>query len=121
MEWALLPLKKYAQFEGRSRRKEYWSFFLLSLGVSFVLGLIEGLLGGPGVMQFIVALAMAVPSLAVGVRRLHDTDRSGWWTLIGLLPVVGWIILIVFLAQRGQVGANRFGPDPIAEPIEVVA
>lgn len=116
MEWALLPLKKYAQFEGRSRRKEYWLFVLFNFVVSFVASLIEGLLGWPVVLQALIALGFMIPGLAVGVRRLHDTDRSGWWLLIGLLPLIGWVVLIVFLVQKGQAGGNRFGPDPIDGP-----
>ncbi|MCZ8080566.1 MAG: DUF805 domain-containing protein [Fuscovulum sp.] len=99
---------KYATFEGRARRAEYWWFVLFSFIIAVVLNLINpGLLGG------IWSLATLLPSLAVGARRLHDTDRSGWWLLIGFIPVIGLIVLIVFFASRGQTGANRFGADPL--------
>lgn len=118
MEWATLPLKKYAEFEGRSRRKEYWSFFLLVLAGGVVLSLIEGILGlggmiGPyGPLTTLFLLALLVPSIAVGVRRLHDTDRSGWWILIGLVPIVGGLVLLVFYVLEGTRGPNQYGPDP---------
>src|SRR5687768_2445333 len=92
MEWATLPLKKYAEFEGRSRRKEYWMYVLLLIVVGVVIGAIEGIFGlrgmiGPyGPLSALFLLATLVPSLAVGVRRLHDTNRSGWWLLIGYGP-----------------------------------
>ncbi len=99
---------KYATFEGRARRAEYWWFVLFSFIIAVVLNLINpGLLGG------IWSLATLLPSLAVGARRLHDTDRSGWWLLIGFIPVIGLIVLIVFFASRGHTGANRFGADPL--------
>jgi uncharacterized membrane protein YhaH (DUF805 family) len=99
---------KYATFEGRARRAEYWWFVLFSFIIAVVLNLINpGLLGG------IWSLATLLPSLAVGARRLHDTDRSGWWLLIGFIPVIGLIVLIVFFVKAGQTGANRFGADPL--------
>src|ERR1044072_3657480 len=88
MEWATLPLKRYAEFTGRSRRKEYWMFILLCIVVGIVLYFIDGLLGlrgmvGPyGPLFLLFELAILVPSIAVGIRRLHDTNRSGWWLLI---------------------------------------
>ncbi|WP_324750006.1 DUF805 domain-containing protein [Sphingomonas sp. LY54] len=119
MEWATLPLKKYAQFEGRSRRKEYWSFFLLMLGVYIVAGMIDGILGLAGMvlgvygpLSLVAAVALFVPSLAVGVRRLHDTGRSGWWLLIGLIPLVGGLVLLYFMVIEGTPGPNEYGPDP---------
>lgn len=118
MEWATLPLKKYADFTGRSRRKEYWSFFLLFVAGLVVLTVIEGVLGlsgmiGPyGPLTMLFLLALLVPSLAVGVRRLHDTDKSGWWILIGLVPLIGGIILLVLYVLEGTRGPNQYGPDP---------
>lgn len=123
MEWATLPLKKYADFTGRSRRKEYWMFFLLVLVVAIVVGLVEGILGlsgmiGPyGPISTLFLLAILVPSIAVGIRRLHDTDRSGWWILIGLVPFVGGLILLVFYCLEGTRGPNQFGPDPKGEDL----
>ena len=99
---------KYATFEGRARRSEYWWFVLFSFIIAVVLNLISpGLLGG------IWSLAMLLPSLAVGARRLHDIARSGWWLLIGFIPLIGLIVLIVFFVKPGQTGANRFGANPL--------
>ena len=120
MEWATLPLKRYAEFTGRSRRKEYWMFFLLCLVVALVIGFVEGLLGlngmiGPyGPISTLFLLAILIPSIAVGIRRLHDTDRSGWWIFISLIPLIGSIVLLVFEVLPGTPGSNRFGPDPKA-------
>jgi len=98
-------LKKYAVFNGRASRREYWMFFLISLGVSLALIFIESLLGGKGYLYNLYSLAVFLPSLAAAVRRMHDTNRSGWWIL---LPIVN----IVFMAQDSQPGVNRFGPNP---------
>jgi uncharacterized membrane protein YhaH (DUF805 family) len=98
-------LKKYAEFTGRATRREYWMFSLISFGISLALIVIESLLGGKGYLYNLYSLAVLLPSLAAGVRRMHDTDRSGWWLL---LPIVN----LVFLAQDSQPGVNRFGPNP---------
>jgi uncharacterized membrane protein YhaH (DUF805 family) len=121
MEWYTTVLKKYAEFSGRARRKEFWMFVLINWIISIGFSIIDRLLGltyanrSGGVLQSIYGLAVLVPSLAVGVRRLHDTGRSGWWILIGLIPIIGWIILIVFWATDGTTGQNQHGPDPKAE------
>jgi len=116
MSWYVRVLKKYAEFNGRARRTEYWTFFLVNFVVTAVLGFLEGLVGGPGILALLYGLAVLVPTLAVGLRRLHDTDRSGWWTLIAFVPVIGAIVLLVFLIQDGQPGASRYGPDPKQVP-----
>lgn len=120
--------RNYVNFSGRSVRSEYWWFVLYSILGSFVVILIELALGlgqgsyaaGNGEMSFafsggplylIWSLINLIPSIAVGVRRLHDTDRSGWWLLIVLIPLVGAILLIVWLATKGTSGANRFGDE----------
>ena len=108
-------LSKYATFSGRSRRSEYWWFALFNLLVSLVGAGVDAALGRP-LIQFVVALALLLPNLAVLVRRLHDTNRSGWWVLIGLIPLVGSIVLIVFAAQDSQPGTNRFGDSPKGAP-----
>ena len=120
MEWATLPLKKYAEFTGRARRKEYWMFVLLVFAIYIVAAIIDGILGMGGMiagaygpLMTIAALALLIPSIAVGARRLHDTNRSGWWLLIGLIPIVGSIILLVFFILEGTRGANQYGPDPL--------
>ena len=117
MTWYIEVLKKYAVFNGRARRKEYWMFLLFSIIIGFVLGLVEGLAGiAPESDQSVLAdlymLAVLLPSLAVGARRLHDTDRSGWWLLIGLVPIIGAIVLLVFMVQDSQPGENQHGPNP---------
>ena len=117
MKWYIEALKKYAVFSGRSRRREYWFFFLGNLIISLVLGFAEAVLGlFPGseesILGMIYGLAVLIPGLAVGVRRLHDTDRSGLWLLIGLIPLLGIIVLLVFLVQDSNPGDNRFGPNP---------
>ena len=112
MNWYLEVLKKYAVFSGRARRKEYWLFLLFNIIISIALGLIEGLAGGPGVLPGIYCLAVLLPGIAVSVRRLHDTNRSGWWLLLGLIPLVGGIVLLVFMAQDSGLGENQYGPNP---------
>jgi uncharacterized membrane protein YhaH (DUF805 family) len=118
MSWYLEALKKYAVFSGRSRRMEYWYFVLFNLVVYIVLSLIDGLLGtynivsGVGLLSGIYALAVLIPTLALWVRRLHDIDRTGWWVLINLIPLVGTIVLLVFALTPGTPGSNRYGPDP---------
>ncbi|PPU42086.1 DUF805 domain-containing protein [Xanthomonas arboricola] len=126
MEWMLLPLKRYADFNGRSRRREYWMFMLLQAIVLLVLGSLFGiavaLMGGengPGALAWlvvavmvIVVLALIVPSIAVTVRRLHDQGKSGWFYLISLVPYVGGFIVLVFMCLEGTPGPNEYGENP---------
>ena len=114
MEWYFIVLKNYAEFSGRARRKEYWFFVLFSVIISFVLGFIDGFAGLGGILGGIYALAVLIPSIAVGVRRLHDTGRTGWWLLVGLIPLIGFIILIVFMVGDSEPGSNQYGPNPKA-------
>nr|WP_246252396.1 DUF805 domain-containing protein [Sulfitobacter algicola] len=104
-------LSKYVDFSGRARRSEYWFFYLFTFLVGIVGAIIDGVLG-TGFFNLIATLAFLLPSIAAGVRRLHDTDRSGWWFLIILVPIVGAIVLLVFFVMDGTKGENRFGPDP---------
>lgn len=123
MHWYIDVLKKYAVFEGRARRKEYWMFFLFSVVIVTILTVIDEFMGlnfelgeeNLGFLSTLYYLGIAIPYLAVIVRRLHDTDRSGWWILISLIPLIGGIILLVFTIIEGTKGDNRFGPDPKAE------
>ena len=111
MHYYLDVIKKYAVFSGRARRQEYWMFLLINLIVEIVLYAIGAALN----TQFLYdlyALALLLPSLAVAARRLHDTDRSGWWLLIVIIPLIGAIVLIVFLATDSQAGQNKYGPNP---------
>jgi uncharacterized membrane protein YhaH (DUF805 family) len=112
MNWYLNVLKKYAVFEGRARRTEYWMFVLINILIAFVIGLVEGVLGSPAVLANLYSLAILVPALAVSVRRLHDTGRSGWFLLLSLIPLAGPIILIIFMAQDSAAERNQFGPNP---------
>ena len=104
---------KYAVFSGRARRSEYWYFVLLTLIASFVLSLFSSFLGDFGtLLPAIWELAILVPTLAVIWRRLHDIGKSGGWYFIFLVPVVGWIILLVWLCRDSQPGDNQYGPNP---------
>ena len=118
MEWYLTVWRKYAVFTGRARRKEYWLFALANLLVAITLTGLDVLMFGPpdedgvGVLSGLYGLAVLVPSVAVTVRRLHDTDRSGWWLLMVVVPIIGGVALFVFQVLDGTPGDNRFGPDP---------
>jgi uncharacterized membrane protein YhaH (DUF805 family) len=103
--------RKYAVFSGRAARPEYWFWVLFQVLLIIVLSIVEGLLFSKpgGVLSSIASLALLLPSLAVGARRLHDTDKSGWWLLIGLVPFIGAIVLVVFFCLQGTMGPNRFG------------
>lgn len=113
---------KYATFSGRAPRSEFWWFWLLNLIVSIAVDgpeFRQGMngmahMGGPSLLSTIWHLAVFIPTLAVSVRRLHDIDRSGWWLLLWLIPIIGWIVLLVFYVTRGTHGPNRFGTDPLA-------
>lgn len=117
MNWYIQVLKKYAVFTGRARRKEFWMFVLFNIIISVVIGLIERLLGlgsadGTGILSIIYSLGVLIPSLAVSVRRLHDTGKSGWWILIGLIPLIGAIVLLIFFVKDSQPGENQYGLNP---------
>ena len=114
MNWYLEVLKKYATFEGRARRTEFWMFALINFIINTVLSIIQRSTGSTAllVISVIYGLAVLIPGIAVTVRRLHDTGRSGGWWFIVLIPIVGAIILIVFCAQDSQPGPNQYGPNP---------
>ncbi len=119
MEWYLKVLRKYAVFTGRARRTEYWMFFLFNMIISFLLGLLDGVLIATsdtviGFLGLLYSLAVLLPGIAVSVRRLHDVGKSGWMLLVGLIPIIGTIWLIVLFATEGDRGANAYGPDPKA-------
>ncbi|WP_328946547.1 DUF805 domain-containing protein [Streptomyces sp. NBC_00250] len=115
MNWYLEVLKKYVVFTGRARRKEFWMFELINLIISIVLAVVDMSLDMQ-LLGTIYALAVFLPSLAVTVRRLHDTGRSGWWILIALVPLIGFIVLIVFAATEGEQHENAHGPNPKLAP-----
>lgn len=110
VEYFKLALSKFAEFTGRSRRSEFWYFML----GGFVLGLVVGGIGaviGTTILSNVLSLALLIPSIAVGVRRLHDVGRSGWWMLI-YFTGIGILVLIYWFAQDSQPGANEYGPNP---------
>ncbi len=117
MSWYLEVLKKYAVFNGRARRKEYWFFFLFSIIITIVLSIIDVAAGsfdaktGLGLFTGIYTLAILIPSGAVSVRRLHDTDRSGWWLLISLIPIIGGLVILVFVVLDSDPAENRYGAN----------
>ena len=117
VEWYIGVIKKYAVFTGRARRKEFWIFCLCNVIIGVVLGIL-GLIPGIGkvfsILSYVYSLGVLVPGIAVGVRRLHDTNRTGLFLLLGLIPLVGAIILIVFMVQEGTSGDNQYGPNPKA-------
>ncbi len=118
MDWYLDVLKnKYATFSGRARRKEYWMFLLINLVVTVVLALIDSLIGsasesGMGLLSSVYSIGVLIPSLALSVRRLHDIGRTGWWVLISIIPVIGAVVLLVFMLLDSEPGSNRYGANP---------
>jgi len=117
MNWYLEVIKKYVDFSGRARRKEYWYFVLFNILITIALAIVDGALGltnreGLGPIRGIYTLAVLIPSIAVVVRRLHDTGRSGWYILMGLIPCVGGIILLVFAVEDSEPGENQYGINP---------
>lgn len=119
MEYYIGVLKKYAEFNGRARRKEYWMFVLFNIVIAMGLGVVDGILSAildNQVNPFggLYSLAILLPSIAVAVRRLHDTGRSGWNYFIVLIPIVGAILMIIWLVKEGDVGPNQYGADPKA-------
>jgi len=118
MNWYLAVLKNYAGFSGRARRKEYWMFALfniiftlIAMGLDNILGTTAGMLPY-GVFYFIYMLAVFIPGLAVGVRRLHDVGKSGWMLLIAIIPIIGPIWLLVLMVSDSKPGENRHGLNP---------
>ncbi|TYK67266.1 DUF805 domain-containing protein [Colwellia echini] len=109
MDYFLGALKKYADFSGRARREEFWMYTLIYMIINVVLAVL-----GLDIVSALFGLALLIPSLSIGARRLHDTGRSGWWQLIVLLPIIGLIVLIVFYAQAGH-DENDYGVNPKTE------
>ena len=109
-------LQKYVTFSGRAARPEFWYFVLFAILANVAASIVDRALfggsGGSGPVGGLIGLALFLPNLAVGVRRLHDTDRSGWWLLIGFIPLAGAIVLLIWFVRRGTAGSNRFGADP---------
>lgn len=120
---------QYFDFNGRTDRQVFWYYVLAYVVIYIVLHILESIFGFGGVSPYgyfyyynprpltgLLTLALLLPSLGIGARRLHDIDRSAWWLLIGLIPIVGWLVLIYWYAQPGTSGANQFGADPKESP-----
>lgn len=119
MKWYLMAFKKYAEFSGRSRRKEYWMFILFNAIFSYALMAIDYALGSQlesmpsmGFLGIIYNLIVLIPGLALSVRRLHDVNKSGWYLLLAFIPIIGWIWLFVLNVTNGTTGQNEYGDDP---------
>ena len=118
MNWYLEVLKKYAVFDGRARRKEYWYFCLFNALIGIAIAAVTGVLGSIAhteslsLLNGLYSLVILIPGIAVTVRRLHDTDRSGWWILIILVPLIGAIVLLVFTVLDSTPGENQYGANP---------
>lgn len=133
MDLMFQPLRKYADFSGRARRMEFWLFWLFLIGIEIVFSILIGIAGGsmmaisdPNVgfaamsgpakglfgLYCLVMLGLLIPMLAVAFRRLHDTNRTAWWILIGLIPFLGALVLFIFYLLDGTPGSNKYGPDP---------
>jgi len=111
MNWYMAALKKYVEFSGRARRTEFWMFTLFYFLISLALSLVD-MVVGTVFLGTLFALANFLPAIAVSVRRLHDTGRGGLWLLIWFVPIVGWIVILIFMAQDSKPGANEYGPNP---------
>ena len=107
-----LGFKNYFKFSGRATRAEYWWWLLFTVLAGIVLNVVNTLTGTMGMLVFLFVLATLVPSLALGARRLHDINRTGWWLLLLFVLVIGWIVLIVWAIKQGYNGPNKYGPDP---------
>ena len=113
MQWYLSVLKNYVGFSGRARRKEYWMFTLINAIVGAIINVIQVILVLElPYLSMLYLLATFLPVLALAIRRLHDTDRSGAWALLFFVPFIGWLVLLVFFCTEGTSGSNRYGNDP---------
>jgi uncharacterized membrane protein YhaH (DUF805 family) len=104
----------YATFTGRASRPAYWWWFLFGILVSIGANIIDAIIGSFGVVSGLAALALLLPGLAVSVRRFHDIDKSGWWILIFLIPIVGFVLWLIWFTREGDAGENQYGPPPVA-------
>jgi uncharacterized membrane protein YhaH (DUF805 family) len=118
MNWYLEALRKYAEFNGRASRQEYWFFLLFNILISALLATVDFFTGtlnvqsGVGLLSGLYSLAVLIPGIAVTIRRLHDTGRSGWWMFISLIPIIGGIVMLIFMVQDSTPGDNEYGPNP---------
>jgi uncharacterized membrane protein YhaH (DUF805 family) len=112
MNWYIDAWKNYFTFTGRARRKAYWMFVLFNIIAAVIANIIDSVIGTGGLIGGIYSLAVLLPGIALGVRRLHDIGKSGWWMLIALVPLIGLIVLLVFACTDSQPGDNEYGPNP---------
>lgn len=111
MNYYVYCFQHYADFNGRARRSEYWYFVLFNVIVGFCIGFVSALVGISW-LGYVYDVAVFVPSLAVAIRRMHDIGKSGWWILISLIPLIGWIWYLILCCKDSQPGANEYGPNP---------
>ncbi len=102
----------YVKFDGRASRPAFWWWFLFGVLVGIGATIIDAIIGTFGVVGGLVSLALLLPNLSVAIRRLHDTDHTGWWVLIGLIPIIGFIVLLIFYLRQSDPGENQYGPPP---------
>ena len=114
MNYYIQALKKYATFSGRSQRKEFWMFCLFNALIGAILAIIDIALNTKygGNIVLLYSLAIVIPSIAVTVRRLHDTGRSGWYFFLEMIPIIGFVVLLIFMTQDSQPGPNKYGSNP---------
>jgi len=115
---------RYAQFEGRASRSEFWYFALFYFLIDIIISAIDAFIVNPmigmtpdqaaqgGVLQMVFALGLLIPSIALGIRRLHDIGKSGWWYLLVFIPIIGWLALLYFYILDSQPGTNKYGANP---------
>ena len=113
MDAFLSAFRQFADFNGRTSRKTYWTYIIITVVLSIIVRLTDTHMSHPGILSLIFLLIFILPTLSMSVRRLHDTNRKGWWVLLALIPVVGPLTLIFFKASKGDTNSNRFGPAPL--------
>jgi len=104
----------YTTFSGRASRPAYWWWFLFAILVAIAANIVDAIIGSFGVISGLAGLALLLPGLSVAIRRLHDTDHSGWWVLISLIPIIGFIVLLIWYLRDSDPGENQYGPPPVA-------
>ncbi len=114
MEWFINGIKRYVDFNGRARRTEFWMYALFYM-IGYIVLVVIDVVVGIGFLAILYSLGLLLPSLGVAVRRLHDTDRSGLWLLICLIPIIGALVLLYFYILEGTSGSNQYGADPKAQ------
>lgn len=114
-------ISRYTDFKGRSARSEFWWVVLAIFIANIIIGLMTALVGDTlgGILSLLFTLAIIIPYIALGIRRFHDLDKSGWWFLTLLIPLVNLVIILIFFTQKGTAGSNQYGPDPLGSDASV--